>query len=99
MVITLYGPFDKLAEKKVRIQLGEPISTQEMIRMLAFRYPGFARYADKSDDAEPPAHRGGLTNQLPPMGQLLSDYYEYRTWTEDGIPTRGKLEELGLDQR
>lgn len=40
----------------------------------------------------------GLTNQLPPIGQLLSDYYAYRRWTEDGIPTPEKLAELGLDQ-
>jgi aldehyde:ferredoxin oxidoreductase len=39
-----------------------------------------------------------LTNQLPPMGRLLSDYYTYRGWSEDGIPTPGKLEELGLDE-
>jgi len=38
-----------------------------------------------------------LTNQLPPMGRLLGDYYAYREWTEDGIPTPGKLEELGLE--
>lgn len=40
----------------------------------------------------------GLTNQLPPVGQLLSDYYTYRNWSEDGIPTLGNLEELGLDE-
>jgi len=40
----------------------------------------------------------GLANQLPPMGRLLSDYYDYRGWTEDGIPSQGKLEELGLDE-
>jgi len=40
----------------------------------------------------------GLTNRLPPMGQLLSDYYAYREWTEDGIPTPGKLKGLGLDE-
>ena len=39
-----------------------------------------------------------LTNQLPPMGKLLSDYYAYRKWSEDGIPTPEKLEELGLDE-
>jgi len=37
-----------------------------------------------------------LTNQLPPLGKLLSDYYAYRGWSEDGIPTPRKLEELGL---
>lgn len=40
----------------------------------------------------------GLTNRLPPMGQLLSDYYACRRWTEEGIPTPEKLAELGLDQ-
>jgi aldehyde:ferredoxin oxidoreductase len=39
-----------------------------------------------------------LTNQLPPMGKLLSDYYAYRGWGEDGIPTQVKLKELDLDQ-
>lgn len=39
-----------------------------------------------------------LKNQLPPMGKLLSDYYAYRGWSEDGIPTQGKLEVLGLDE-
>lgn len=39
----------------------------------------------------------GLTNQLPPIGRLLSDYYDYRQWTEDGIPTVEKVKELGLD--
>jgi len=39
-----------------------------------------------------------LNNQLPPMGKLLSDYYAYRGWGEDGIPTKAKLKELGLDE-
>ena len=39
-----------------------------------------------------------LTNQLPPLGRLLSDYYAHRGWSEDGIPTREKLKELGLDK-
>jgi aldehyde:ferredoxin oxidoreductase len=39
-----------------------------------------------------------LRNQLPPIGRLLSDYYAYRGWSEDGIPTAQKLEELGLDE-
>jgi len=37
-----------------------------------------------------------LTNQLPPIGQMLSDYYAYRGWREEGIPTQEKLAELGL---
>ncbi len=39
-----------------------------------------------------------LNTQLPPMGRLLSDYYAYRGWSEEGIPTASKLEELGLDE-
>lgn len=38
----------------------------------------------------------GLTPNLPPLGQMLSEYYEYRGWSEEGIPTLHKLEELGL---
>jgi aldehyde:ferredoxin oxidoreductase len=35
-------------------------------------------------------------DKLPPLGQLLSDYYVYRGWTEDGLPAAEKLEDLGL---
>jgi len=38
----------------------------------------------------------GLTPNLPPLGQMLSEYYEYRGWSEEGIPTPEKLRELGL---
>jgi aldehyde:ferredoxin oxidoreductase len=39
-----------------------------------------------------------LTNQLPPIGRLLSDYYEYRNWTEEGTPNKEKIAELGLTE-
>ncbi len=29
--------------------------------------------------------------------QLLSDYYEFKGWNEDGVPTKEMLEKLGLD--
>jgi aldehyde:ferredoxin oxidoreductase len=38
----------------------------------------------------------GITPNLPPLGQMLGEYYEYRGWSEDGIPTPEKLKELGL---
>jgi aldehyde:ferredoxin oxidoreductase len=38
----------------------------------------------------------GLTPNLPPLGQMLSEYYEYRGWSEEGIPTPEKLKELEL---
>ncbi len=59
---------------------------------------GFSR----KDDTLPPRfltlkHTGeGLTPNLPPLGEMLGDYYQFRGWTEDGIPTPEKLKELGL---
>jgi aldehyde:ferredoxin oxidoreductase len=56
----------------------------------------------RKDDFLPPRlltrNRTGaeLTNQLPPFGRLLSDYYEHRGWSEDGIPTPAALQRLGL---
>jgi aldehyde:ferredoxin oxidoreductase len=29
--------------------------------------------------------------------QLLSDYYAFKGWNQDGIPTRETLQRLGLD--
>jgi len=37
-------------------------------------------------------------DKLPPIGQLLSDYYSYRGWSEEGIPTQIKLKELNIRQ-
>ena len=86
MVIKVFGPIEKPAEKEIRIELKEPISTQ--------------KGGDGIQEAE--GHGGlwdeGLTNRLPPMGQLLSEYYAHRGWTEDGIPTPGKPKGLGLDE-
>jgi aldehyde:ferredoxin oxidoreductase len=42
-------------------------------------------------------HEGeGLNPSLPPLGELLYDYYKFRGWNEEGIPTQEKLKELGL---
>ena len=38
-------------------------------------------------------------DKLPPLGQLLGDYYKYRGWGEDGIPLPTKLGDLGLQER
>ncbi|MBN2322184.1 MAG: aldehyde ferredoxin oxidoreductase family protein [Spirochaetes bacterium] len=56
----------------------------------------------RKDDTLPPRmlvhRRGGGTNVLPPIGELLNEYYEYRGWDEFGIPTDKKLQELGLEE-
>ena len=36
----------------------------------------------------------GLSPNLPPLGAMLGEYYEYRGWSEDGIPLKEKMEEL-----
>lgn len=38
----------------------------------------------------------GLSSNLPPLGSMLGEYYEYRGWSEEGIPTKEKMQELGL---
>jgi aldehyde:ferredoxin oxidoreductase len=59
----------------------------------------------RKDDTLPPrsmTHKRtgpGLTDaelHLPPLGRLLSDYYEHSGWNEWGIPRSEKLKELGL---
>ena len=38
-----------------------------------------------------------VTVNLPHLGAMLSDYYSYRGWSEEGIPEYLKLLELGLE--
>jgi len=35
-------------------------------------------------------------DKLPPIGELLSDYYELRGWSEEGLPNDEKLEKLNI---
>ena len=59
---------------------------------------GFTR----EDDTLPPRFsqetlpRGHSKNQVVDLEPLLEEYYSLRSWDPKGIPTRGKLEELGL---
>ena len=39
---------------------------------------------------------GGAANYLPDLEAMLDEYYAYRGWTRDGIPTRARLKALGL---
>ncbi|MBA7498151.1 hypothetical protein ES704_00886 [subsurface metagenome] len=53
----------------------------------------------RKDDSLPPRF---LTlkrdrDKLPPLGRLLSDYYEIRGWDEMGIPSREKLTQLNIE--
>ncbi|MBI2910102.1 MAG: aldehyde ferredoxin oxidoreductase family protein [Chloroflexi bacterium] len=62
------------------------------------------RGMSRKDDTLPPRlltrKRGGegyAPDNLPPLGALLNFYYQYRGWSEEGIPTKEKLLELGLE--
>jgi len=44
-----------------------------------------------------PRPDGGAAGRLPPLDEMLKDYYQFRGWDASGRPTRAKLAELGLD--
>jgi aldehyde:ferredoxin oxidoreductase len=60
--------------------------------------------AGREDDSLPPRflkrHRPvhGAAAELPPLKELLADYYMCRGWSEAGVPTAEKLETLELKQ-
>lgn len=39
---------------------------------------------------------GGAAGSIPYQSRIMKDYYDYREWTPEGIPTDEKLQELGL---
>jgi aldehyde:ferredoxin oxidoreductase len=41
---------------------------------------------------------GGSAENLPPFSEMLNEYYRYRGWDESGVPSKEKLQELGLSQ-
>jgi len=43
-----------------------------------------------------PRREGGAPFSLPPLNKMLNEYYEYRDWDKEGIPTKKKIKELGL---
>nr|MDO8082774.1 aldehyde ferredoxin oxidoreductase family protein [Candidatus Freyarchaeota archaeon] len=43
-----------------------------------------------------PTKEGGQKDKVPPMDQMMKEYYAFRGWTEDAIPTKDRLILLGL---
>jgi aldehyde:ferredoxin oxidoreductase len=41
---------------------------------------------------------GGAAENLPPFSAMLEEYYKYRGWDENGVPTKEKLRELALTE-
>ncbi|WHH59281.1 aldehyde ferredoxin oxidoreductase family protein [Petroclostridium sp. X23] len=57
---------------------------------------------DRKEDTLPerilkePRGSGGAADNLPPLEAMLDDYYAFRGWDSNGIPTIKKLQDLGL---
>ena len=58
----------------------------------------------RKDDTLPPRlltstkDEGASRGYLPHLGRMLNEYYRYRGWDEEGIPTKRKLREVGLHE-
>ena len=65
MIVEFFGPFDKLAEKRVEILLDAPIRTEAVLRMLADRYPDLAPYCRFENDALLNAHITVICKGMP----------------------------------
>lgn len=87
---------------------GEDISFEELMKrgeriVNLQRMYNYRLGLNKKDDILPerilkePRKTGGAPTQLPPLEEMLEEYYAVRGWDEDGIPTKEKLAELGLD--
>jgi len=61
------------------------------------------RGISRKDDILPPRiltqrlTTGGTKGYIPHLGLMLNEYYSVRGWSEEGIPTRGRLARLGLE--
>lgn len=57
-------------------------------------------YTKKDDKLPPkmyvPAKKGFRAGKIPPVNDLLNEYYELRGWDKEGRPTKEKLEKLNL---
>lgn len=82
------------------IDLEEFMKTGERIFNLE-RMFNVRRGISRKDDTLPTrilTHKNLPHKHLPPLGEMLGEYYSYRGWSEEGIPTKQKLEELGLEE-
>ena len=60
---------------------------------------GINRKDDNLPDRILKVKRQGLkaSERLPDINRMLDEYYMVRGWDENGIPSRSKLSELGLE--
>jgi len=57
-------------------------------------------YTRKDDELPPkmyrPAKKGFRAGKIPPVDDLLNEYYELREWDKEGRPAKDKLKKLSL---
>jgi aldehyde:ferredoxin oxidoreductase len=91
---------------------GSPVSWQELLKASERTWnltrlwwirekPGFGRQDDQPPArwVKEPAQGGPTDGSFAPQAmvdRMLDEYYELRGWNRNGIPTRTKLDELGL---
>ena len=65
MVVEFFGPFEKLAEKRLDMPLVAPTPLKEVLKILSEHYPGFGRYCRMKSDAALNAHVAIIRNGQP----------------------------------
>ena len=73
MTLTFYGPFQKMAERGVIVDLQEPVSLRRLIHILAGKFPALRPYAAYDTDEALGAHvvflaNGGVLKLSDPVG-------------------------------
>ena len=56
MLIRFFDNLQNLAEEELVLELKEPLPLRELLKLLAMKYPGLARYAEKEPTADPPPY-------------------------------------------
>src|SRR5690606_28919555 len=80
------------------LRIGERIWNLEKLFNLE---AGFTREDDTLPERllKEPLKTGPGKGKVVELDTMLDKYYEVRGWTEEGIPTKEKLEELSLDEK
>jgi len=88
----------------IALDVDEFMKTGERIFNLKRLYNTGCGVSRKDDTLPPriltwPKTGEGHSPNLPHLGKMLHEYYCHRGWSEDGIPTREKLQSLGIAPR
>jgi aldehyde:ferredoxin oxidoreductase len=85
--------------------LGRPFTTVDVARLgervVTFERHASRRYSDAPDELPKrwraaPLAAGPAAGRLPPLAEMLAEYYRRHGWSNTGDPTPARLAELGL---